>query len=421
MTLSINIMATSAMYYDSTASNWLVKTSRLLIDNEWPRDRPLLLDGSSFRMDCRDEANRVFFESLLRNQTARVLTLKNIQFSLEAGSYLEKMLLKNKTLRTLNFCNVSIQDEKCFLPESLSKNTTIQELRIDNCKLSLERCADLGTLIRTSRSLKLLNLSNLNLGKAATKIALALESNCGSLCHLEMSDTQMDSESISSLLNSIQRNTTLISLRLNRSGIGPKNASDLAGLLATNKHLKALSLCDNSLNGASIRIMAEEGLRHNDTLQTLFLSHNPIGDEGAIYLTDFLMENTVLQSLVLVDCEIWRQGCSYLAQGLAKMRGLRQLTVDGDELEDQVEYVLESVKMNMSLVNLLTDRMHILIQTNDQWKEVAFYLRLNRAKRRVLIEKHMPLSLLPRVLEESTQDPDALFYLIQHMPQLVKP
>jgi hypothetical protein len=75
----------------------------------------------------------------------------------------------------------------------------------------------------------------------------------------------------------------------------------------------------------------------------------------------------------------------------------------------------------MSLVNLLTDRMHILIQTNRQWKEVAFYLRLNRAKRRVLIEKHMPLSLLPRVLEESTQDPDALFYLIHHMPQLVKP
>jgi Ran GTPase-activating protein (RanGAP) involved in mRNA processing and transport len=414
-------MALSAMYYDNTASNWLLKTSRLLIDNEWPCDRPLLLDGSSFRIDCRDEANTVFFDSLLRNKTARVLTLKNIQFSLKAGSYLEKLLLKNKNLRTLNFCNVSIQDKNCFLPESLSENTTIQELRIDSCNLSPERCTDLGTLIRTSQSLKLLNLSNLNLGNAATEIAKALESNCGSLCHLEMSDNRMDSESISSLLKYLQHNTTLISLRLNRSGIGPENVSDLADLLATNRHLKALSLCDNSLNGASIGIMAEQGLRHNETLQTLFLSHNPIGDEGAIHLTDYLMENTVLQSLVLVDCEIWRRGCLYLAQGLTKMRGLRQLTMDGNELEDQVEHVLISVKTNMSLVNLLTDRMHILIQTNRQWKEVAFYLRLNRAKRRVLIEKHMPLSLLPRVLEESTQDPDALFYLIHHMPQLVKP
>jgi Ran GTPase-activating protein (RanGAP) involved in mRNA processing and transport len=414
-------MATSAMYYDNTASNWLLKTSRLLIDNEWPRDRPLLLDGSSFRIDCRDEANTIFFDSLLRNETARVLTVKNVQFSLKAGRYVEKMLLKSKNLRTLNFCNVSIQDENCFLPESLSKNTTMQELRIDNCKLSPERCADLGKLIRTSQSLKVLNLSNLNLGKAAIEIAKALESNSGSLCHLEMSDNRMDSETISSLLKSLQRSTTLISLRLNRSGISSKNAGDLADLLATNKHLQALSLCDNSLNGASIRIMAEQGLGHNETLQTLFLSHNPIGDEGAISLTNFLMENTVLQSLVLVDCEIWRQGCRYLAQGLAKMRGLRQLTVDGGELENQVEHVLASVKTNMSLVNLLTDRMHILTQTNDQWKEVAFYLRLNRAKRRVLIEKHTPLPLLPRILEESNQNPDALFYLIHHMPQIVKP
>jgi Ran GTPase-activating protein (RanGAP) involved in mRNA processing and transport len=415
-------MATSEMhYYDNTARNWLLKTSRLLMDNEWPCDRPLLLDGSSFRIDYRDEANTVFFDSLLRNKTARVLTLKNVQFSLNAGSYLEKLLLKNKNLRILNFCNVSIENKNCFLPESLSGNTTIQELGIDNCKLSPGRCADLGKLMRTSQSLKLLNLSNLNLGNAATEIAKALESNCGSLCHLEMSDNRMDSESLSSLLKSLQRNKTLVSLRLNKSGIGPKHASDLADLLATNKHLKALSLCDNSLNGASIRIMAEQGLGHNDTLQMLFLSHNPIGDEGAIHLTDFLMENTVLQSLVLVDCEIWRRGCRYLAQGLAKMRGLRQLTVDGVELEDQVEHVLESVKTNMSLVNLLTDRMHILLQSNDQWKEVAFYLRLNRAKRRFLIEKHMPLSLLPRVLEESTRDPDALFYLILHMPQLVKP
>jgi Ran GTPase-activating protein (RanGAP) involved in mRNA processing and transport len=231
-------MALSAMYYDNTASNWLLKTSRLLIDNEWPCDRPLLLDGSSFRIDCRDEANTVFFDSLLRNKTARVLTLKNIQFSLKAGSYLEKLLLKNKNLRTLNFCNVSIQDKNCFLPESLSENTTIQELHIDNCNLSPERCADLGALMRTSQSLKLLNLSNLNLGNAATEIAKALESNCGSLCHLEMSDNRMDSESISSLLKHLQHDTTLVSLRLNRSGIGPENVSDLADLLATKTRMR---------------------------------------------------------------------------------------------------------------------------------------------------------------------------------------
>jgi Ran GTPase-activating protein (RanGAP) involved in mRNA processing and transport len=121
-----------------------------------------------------------------------------------------------------------------------------------------------------------------------------------------MTDNQMDSESRSSLFKSLQRNTSLFLLRLNKSGIGPKNASDLADLLATDKHLKALtSLCDNSLNGTSKQIMAEKGLGNNETLQMFFLSHNPIGDEGPIHFTNFFMDNTVLEGIFLSFNEIF--------------------------------------------------------------------------------------------------------------------
>jgi hypothetical protein len=113
---------------------------------------------------------------------APVLTL-NVQFSLKARGCFEKLPAEKQELENVEFLQFVNGRQKLLSARiSLSQNTTIQELQIDTCKLSPGQCTDLGNLIRTSRSLKLLNLLNLNLGNAATEIAKALESNCGLLC-----------------------------------------------------------------------------------------------------------------------------------------------------------------------------------------------------------------------------------------------
>jgi hypothetical protein len=99
------------------------------------------------------------------------------------------------------------------------------------------------------------------------------------------------------------------------------------------------------------------------------------------------------------------------------MRGLRQLTMDGNELEDQAGLTCFGFSQGEHAVSCEPPYESNAHSYSNQtpMERNAFYRRLNRSKRRVLIEKHMPLSLLPRVLEESTQDPDAVLYLIHYM------
>jgi hypothetical protein len=99
------------------------------------------------------------------------------------------------------------------------------------------------------------------------------------------------------------------------------------------------------------------------------------------------------------------------------MRGLKQLMVDG-EWEDHVDTVLLSMESNMTLTHLCTDRSAMLFHWDPDWKRVDFFLRLNRANRRMLLEPNVATSLWPRVLEASTGDASSLYYMLRHKPEL---
>ena len=408
-------------YHDSKSTEWLLNTCSLLIENKWANDKPLLFDGYFFSPQNREEAVLVFFEALVRNKAdVRVLTVKNAVLNLKARKTLDSFLSSNHSLRILNLCKITIDDNLGYLPESLFQARTIQELRIECCKIATEGGLALARMLKTSSSLKTLDLTNVDFGNSFHEISIAFASSSCSLLHLELSEnTNLYGDNLADLLKNLQCNRKLHSLTIDQSRIGRTNAPDIATFLARNKSVRSLSLCDNYIDAECMRILTQEGLSYNTTLQTFFVSRNPLGDDGAIYLTDLLKSNDSLQSVIMVDCEIWNRGYKYLARGLAQMKGLRQLTADGDELEEQVDEVLTSLETNMSLVNLLSDRMHSLVHTSSQWKEVDFYLRLNRGKRRILIEQTVPVAVWPRALEGLSSEPDALFYMMKHKPDLL--
>jgi hypothetical protein len=301
----------------------------------------------------------------------------------------------------------------------LFKNTNknnIQKLTIEKCKIDSKVALALANMTR-STSLESLKLVKMDLSSDTMGIFDGIAHDDCSLCHLELREVRMDEDTLSFLFQSLTKNKTLKSLYLDDCSIGSKHAVKLADFLATNEQLVTLSLCDNDLNGQSIGILAERGLQHNTTLRKLLLSQNPIGDAGAICLSKLLCSNPSIESLSLVDCEIWGPGCISLARGLAQMRGLKQLVVDG-EWEDHVGIVLESMVSNFTLVQLWTDRTPMLIYTDDQWKKVDLYLRLNRAKRRMLVEPLVPASLWPQVLAGSDDDASIVYHLLRHKPEL---
>jgi hypothetical protein len=452
------------------SEKWLQRTCHLLKNNEWPCDRQLFFEGSRFSAHQAEQANQVLLDALLQNGAVIRVTFRNVVLGSNSKVLFEKLLDSSTPspssgrtkLKALRLCNVSLHADVCGevtngtvaakLPKALFENMDLQELVLEDCEMTRDECQALGQMIRLSKELSSLTLCNLKLpsqsssSSAFDEITMALQANtakescpeqaCSSLQQLDLSRTKLHSSSLSTLCTVLQSNTALESLHLDDCGLGRKDASDLAKFLANNVHLKELSLCSNELNAESIRILVQEGLRFNSILSSLSLCQNPIGDDGAIHLTDLLCHQlnnnydkqeslSGLKSLSVSDCEIWSRGYAYMAQGLARMHGsLQSLMVDGTEMEEHAQELLNSLRHNVTLSQLTltqSSSVRLLGQKNSTWREIGWFLDLNRiGKRHLLRRQDAPLSIWPQVLECSTKQPDYLYYMLRHKPELVQ-
>ena len=108
----------------------------------------------------------------------------------------------------------------------------------------------------------------------------------------------------------------------------------------------------NTAKGAAI---IADGLRDNNTLETLELSGNRVSNKGLYHLTQALMLNTsILQKLYCNSDGITDQGAQHIAQLLKKNRLLTRLDLSFNEIGDQGVRQLASVLIhhNTTLVQL---------------------------------------------------------------------
>ena len=431
---------------NSFEEKWLKKTSHLLIENEWPCDRPLVYDGSCYAPERRDKANHILLNALRQNETVTKLVFKNVTFGTTTSSMDVLDGILSSRLKSLELCNVSFLDSmersstSHAFPKALVDNDSLTELIVEDNKLCEEDCVSLGRMIRMpSTSLKSLTLNNVrfpNQGsgfeeimKAVTEIPKCTTppgSAAGTMRHLDLSRTKLTTKDVSCLCSLLQQNKTIQTLHLDDCGIHRDCAPAIARMLSMNEHLQELSLCVNEIDCGSIRAIVQKGLWFNSTLSSLSLCQNPIGDDGAIYLTDLLCQNsnkTAVESLAIADCEIWSRGYRYLVHGIASMHGLRALMLDGMEMEEHAEELLQSLQTNMTLSQVIltqSSSMILLGRMNDTWKDIFWYLGLNRTgKRRLLVRNDVSSALWPHVLQNSKNHPDYLYYMLRHMPQLV--
>jgi len=301
-----------------------------------------------------------------------------------------------------------------FLSRSLfSGNKSIKELTIDSCQIRRQDYHFMRRILGVG-PLQVIKLRNLDDVIPTISPYLAHSS----LKMLGISGCRANQESLVEMLRSITLNTNINSLVLQDCGIGSSVKKELNDLLSNNSTLQSVDLRENNICEETIALLAKGGLRHNNSIQTLILSQNPIGDDGASSIAEMLALNPTIESLGLIDCEIWGRGCMSLASGLASMKGLKELFVDGD-MEDFAHVVLQSLESNMSLHHLWTDRTTYLIHRDRTWRQVEFFLRLNRAKRRILVEPSVPVSLWPIVLEGVSGDPRLIYHLLRQKPELI--
>eukprot|EP00429_Kryptoperidinium_foliaceum_P010060 CAMPEP_0176001426 /NCGR_PEP_ID=MMETSP0120_2-20121206/116_1 /TAXON_ID=160619 /ORGANISM="Kryptoperidinium foliaceum, Strain CCMP 1326" /LENGTH=194 /DNA_ID=CAMNT_0017333965 /DNA_START=546 /DNA_END=1127 /DNA_ORIENTATION=+ len=188
-------------------------------------------------------------------------------------------------------------------------------------------------------------------------------------------------------------------------------------MLLKNLSLENLDLSDNDISQKMVEKLANESLMTNTTLRSLNLSTNPIGDVGAAALAELLKFNHSIESLSLIDCEIWGPGCSSLAVAMRDMKGLKSLYIDG-EMEGYADEVLASLQSNMTFTHLWMDRTSYLVRKDRKWRLVEFYLRLNRSKRRMLVES-VHFSLWPGILEGVSGNASVAYYFLRQKPEVM--
>ena len=103
-----------------------------------------------------------------------------------------------------------------------------------------------------------------------------------------------------------------------------------------------------------------EALKENTAtqLQSLILSHNPIGPEGAVAIADMLATNKSLTSLYMHHCSIKGEGALALAKMLKKNQCLKLLTLVDDSVGvEGALNLIESLQWNTTPVELhLSDK-----------------------------------------------------------------
>ena len=183
---------------------------------------------------------------------------------------------------------------------SLTKFSTIRELYLAYTGIGFEDCKALSELLASSEYIEVLGIGFNNL----------------------------TSNSIQLIFDGLSHNTSLETLNMIESNFSSENTLHLASVLRVNTKLMELSIggCNIQSNDS---VHLAKALEENTTtqLQTLELSSNSVGTEGAVAFTDMLALNKSLTSLYMDSCSIGRKGAVCLAKAMEKNSTVSEFSI----------------------------------------------------------------------------------------------
>ena len=364
----------------------------------------LKMSQSAFQVAC---------SAMATNSTIKYLKLHGCQFDLHASGPVRPPLCVipiSNNLKVIDLTDTSLGGCVSPLLMGLASNTSVVELILEDCKVDLtgENGQALSNMLRTNTTLRALNL---RFSRAVDLQVICVGLTCNtSLAYLDLSECELTAtvESGRVLTDMLQTNTTLKSLKLDRndgtsiSGISNERAVYLAQGLAQNRGLETLSIVRCGISTAvvelaealktnrcllSLDISRNEdvgerfvhivrslqvnctlrdlragncGIAHTaivdivgSSLESLDLSHNPIGDEGAEHIAQLVTNSRSLYQLNLEGCDIGDRGVECLASSLEGNNSLEILHIPGNRFTDTGLLALgRSLKRNKALKTL---------------------------------------------------------------------
>ena len=205
---------------------------------------------------------------------------------------------------------------------------------MDGCNLGPECIRQLSLTLRGfNTSLKRINLTNNEIVDGQLVIlALHMHPQLEQLHLGRMEIGRNECTTLSTLLQNITKQ--LHTLNLDGNDIDDEGVEALTGAISGSK-LQVLNLLYNR----SITIRGWKALSSllempNSNLERLILSHNNIGDEGALFFANALMSNSELKVLTLHDNDITAEGWAHFSKLLCNTSSINKTYLSNHTLED---------------------------------------------------------------------------------------
>ena len=206
---------------------------------------------------------------------------------------------------------------------ALRGSTYVVIIDLGNCSMTSDGAKYLFDTLRKNSTLKTLKLDGNRIGrKGARAAADALHFGRLSLTHLDIA----------------------------RNKIGPDGARDLSGFISNPRScLEYLDLSDNGIGDAAINIATrmQSKLLLNTKLTTLKLSRNGIGSGGASALAAALRDNSTLQKLCLCQNPIEEEGGLAFVDALSCNHSLMEFSFNPESVGlEQAEEIHRLLRRN---------------------------------------------------------------------------
>ena len=361
----------SMIHLDDTIADALVEAIKL---REW---------DALHVAHCSGYVDRVISAALDFQQVPKISLLPAGHLVQDECLYvLAKGLQKNTSVKSLVLKVDLTVDLAEALAEGLGQNTGLEELSLLLSTSDKEAISALAVGLHTNKTLKSLKLNRCSLEDGHVAELIQALDHHPSLFELSVEGSSCRARGIVSLTGLLQRTSTSTSqpnLMLNLQNQefeenGQFGVNFLAPFLPRNKSMRFLDLSRNELSHAELACLASA-----------------------------LSENSALQELRLVDCNISDRGAKLLAHYLPGMTGLRKLWLYGNPFKAEgAKALLEALRTNVHLEEMLIPRGKNK-QMDQIQQEMEYYLILNRGGRCLMYDKDVNLALWPRVLERTSE------------------
>ncbi len=179
-------------------------------------------------------------------------------------------------------------------------------------------------MIHRLESIELRNLAICDDG--AWALAINIKRN-SFIIHLDLSYNQLSDDGIQGLTSALPKLIALKTLKLNGNGFGYDGCRYLTAGLSTSETIQTIELCGNRLGDDGVEILCEGLLRHQDSIQYLYLDTCYIGDDGMECIKDMFLHNRCLLHLSIRNNSFTHLGMYSLLLGLKFNASLISLNV----------------------------------------------------------------------------------------------